>query len=34
LCLDTVTGLTNGTLQGTVRYSVADPGQTFVSASA
>ena len=34
LCLDTVTGLTNGTLQGTVRYSVADPGQTFISASA
>ena len=34
LCLDTVTGLTNGTLQGTVRYSVADPGQAFVSASA
>jgi hypothetical protein len=34
MCLDSVTGLTNGTLQGTVRYSVADPGQGFISASA
>jgi hypothetical protein len=33
VCLDTVTGLTNGTLQGTVRYSVARPGQSFTSGS-
>jgi hypothetical protein len=33
LCLDTVTGLTNGTLQGTIRYSVQAPGQNFVTAN-
>ncbi len=30
VCLDTVTGLTDGTLPGTVKYEVRDPGQTFV----
>jgi hypothetical protein len=31
VCLDTVTGQTDGTLQGAVFYSVADPGQTLVA---
>jgi hypothetical protein len=31
VCLDTVTGLTDGTPPGTVRYIVRDPGQNFVS---
>jgi len=31
VCLDTVTGLTDGTPPGTVKYSVRDPGQHFVS---
>jgi hypothetical protein len=31
VCLDAVSGLTNGTIQGTVRYSVAAPGQSFVA---
>ncbi len=30
LCLDTVTGLTDGTPPGTVIYKVRQPGQTFV----
>jgi hypothetical protein len=30
LCLDTVTGLTNGTPPGTVKYTVKNPGQTLV----
>jgi hypothetical protein len=30
LCLDTVTGLTDGTPPGLVRYKVNDPGQPFV----
>jgi hypothetical protein len=34
VCLDSVTGLTNGTLQGTILYSVARPGQTFVGGAA
>ena len=29
-CLDTVTGLTDGTPPGTVRYKVRSPGQTLV----
>ena len=31
ICLDTVTGLTDGTPPGTVDYIVRDPGQSFVS---
>ncbi len=30
ICLDTVTGLTDGTPPGTVMYKVNDPGQTLV----
>jgi len=30
VCLDTVTGLTDGTPQGGVKYSVKNPGQTLV----
>jgi hypothetical protein len=31
ICLDTVTGLTDGTPPGTVVYKVRNPGQSFVS---
>jgi hypothetical protein len=31
ICLDTVSGLTDGTPPGTVRYHVRKPGQSFVS---
>jgi hypothetical protein len=31
VCLDTVTGLTDGTPPGTVMYKVRQPGQDFVS---
>jgi len=31
VCLDTVTGLTDGTPPGTVEYIVRDPGNGFVS---
>ncbi len=31
VCLDTVTGLTDGTPPGTVKYKVRVPGQGFVS---
>ena len=31
VCLDTVTGLTDGTPPGTVRYKVRSAGQEFVS---
>ena len=31
VCLDTVTGLTNGTPPGTVIYKVRKPGQDFVT---
>lgn len=31
VCLDTVTGITDGTVPGTVRYTVRHPGQTFVA---
>ena len=31
VCLDTVTGFTNGTPPGAVPYTVADPGQRLVS---
>ena len=34
VCLDTVTGLTDGTPPGTVDYSVSTPGQNFVEATA
>jgi hypothetical protein len=30
-CLDTITGLTEGTPPGTVHYRMRDPGQEFVS---
>jgi len=30
MCLDTVTGLTDGTPQGAVKYTVKNPGQTLV----
>lgn len=30
VCLDTVTGLTDGTPPGIVRYKVVDPGQNWV----
>ena len=33
VCLDTVSGLTNGTPPGVVRYIVRDPGQRLVGAS-
>jgi len=33
VCLDTVTGLTNGSPEGTVLYNVTSPGQQFVSAA-
>ena len=33
VCLDTVTGLTTGTPQGTVKYVVAKPGQEFVAST-
>jgi len=31
VCLDTVTGLTDGTPPGIVVYTVRDPGQPFVT---
>jgi len=31
VCLDTVTGLTDGTPPGTVRYTVQNPGQNLIS---
>ena len=31
VCLDTVTGLTDGTPPGTVKYEVRNPGQTLVT---
>jgi hypothetical protein len=31
VCLETVTGLTDGTVMGTVKYSVASAGQRFVN---
>jgi hypothetical protein len=31
ICLDTVTGLTDGTPPGTVKYQVRDPGQNWVA---
>ena len=31
VCLDTITGLTDGTAPGTVKYVVQRPGQQFVS---
>ncbi|MCI0398267.1 MAG: hypothetical protein L0332_32925 [Chloroflexi bacterium] len=34
VCLDTVTGLTDGTPPGTVKYVVRDPGQTLVAEAA
>jgi hypothetical protein len=34
VCLDTVWGLTDGTPPGAVRYTVAAPGQSFVSVAA
>jgi hypothetical protein len=33
-CLDTVTGLTDGTPPGTVKYTVGDPGQSVVGSDA
>lgn len=33
VCLDTVTGLTDGTPPGTVKYKVHTPGQQLVSAN-
>jgi hypothetical protein len=30
ICLDTVTGMTDGTPPGTVKYTVKNPGQTLV----
>lgn len=30
VCLDTITGLTDGTVPGTVKYVVNNPGQHFV----
>jgi hypothetical protein len=32
VCLDSLTGLTDGTPPGSVRYDVQHPGQSFVSA--
>ena len=34
ICLDTVTGLTDGTPSGTVIYKVREPGQTLVTEAA
>ena len=34
VCLDTVTGLTDGTPPGTVKYRVREPGQGWVSGAA
>jgi len=34
VCLDTVTGLTDGMMAGTVKYVVRKPGQQFVAADA
>jgi hypothetical protein len=34
ICLDTVTGMTDGTPPGTVHYKVRSPGQTLVEAGA
>ncbi len=34
ICLDTITGLTDGTPPGTVKYVVREPGQAFVSEAA
>ncbi len=34
VCLDTVTGLTDGTPPGTIKYKVNDPGQDLVGGSA
>jgi hypothetical protein len=31
VCLDTITGLTEGTVPGTVKYVVNNPGQHFVT---
>jgi hypothetical protein len=31
VCLDTVTGLTDGTPPGTIKYEVRSPGQDLVS---
>ena len=31
VCLDTVTGLTDGTPPGSVKYTVSNPGQNYVS---
>jgi len=33
VCLDTITGYTDGTPPGTVKYLCTDPGQHFVSGS-
>jgi hypothetical protein len=33
-CLDTVTGFTDGTPPGTIKYKVNDPGQNLVGGSA
>jgi len=33
ICLDTVTGLTDGTPPGVVKYQVRHPGQTLVSST-
>lgn len=33
ICLDTITGITDGTPPGTVVYEVRDPGQSFVHTS-
>jgi len=30
ICLDTITGLTDGTPPGTVKYKVNEPGQPFI----
>jgi len=34
VCLDTVTGLTDGTPPGVIKYVVVDPGQDFVEGTA
>lgn len=34
ICLDTVTGMTDGTPPGTVKYTVKNPGQTLVGSNA
>lgn len=33
VCLDTITGLTDGTPPGTVKYKVRSPGQSLVSST-